>query len=99
VIRLKQRIPKSSKKFVSAPAPAKAQPAREFEPSGSKKEETPKVVSPAKKEEAPAKKEESIDNLEKMLKNPSGISFPKDAKDIKAKVSYLENLKKQFEEA
>ena len=48
---------------------------------------------------APAKKEESIDGLEKLLKNPNGISFPKDIKDSKSKVQYLENLKKQFEEA
>ena len=46
-----------------------------------------------------AKKEESIDGLEKLLKNPNGISFPKDIKDSKSKVQYLENLKKQFEEA
>jgi len=42
----------------------------------------------------PAKKEESIDGLEKLLKNPSGMSFPDDIKDAKSKVKYLENLKK-----
>ena len=47
----------------------------------------------------PAKKEESIDGLEKLLKNPSGMSFPDSIKDAKSKVKYLENLKKQFEEA
>jgi len=43
---------------------------------------------------APAKKEESIDGLEKLLKNPNGMSFPDDIKDAKSKVEYLENLKK-----
>lgn len=42
----------------------------------------------------PAKKEESIDGLEKLLKNPSGMSFPDSIKDAKSKVKYLENLKK-----
>ena len=43
---------------------------------------------------APAKKEESIDGLEKLLKNPNGMSFPDNIKDAKSKVEYLENLKK-----
>jgi hypothetical protein len=50
-------------------------------------------------ESKPTKSSTNIDKLEKMLKNPNGLDFPNDMKDGKSKVEYLENLKKQFEEA